>query len=95
MNTVAAAVQDLRRSNFTSADCRRANFKNSNLQGAYFSKLQQLQAAPACGLDPASFALNSNAAHLGHAGHDYVLAVTGSCDLQAPADVLQRKFPAV
>jgi uncharacterized protein YjbI with pentapeptide repeats len=35
-------LQDLRRSNFTSADCRRANFKNSNLQGAYFSEWQQL-----------------------------------------------------
>lgn len=30
--------QDLRRSNFTSADCRKANFKGANLQGAYFSK---------------------------------------------------------
>jgi uncharacterized protein YjbI with pentapeptide repeats len=31
-------LQDLRRSNFTSADCRKANFKGSNLQGAYFMK---------------------------------------------------------
>jgi uncharacterized protein YjbI with pentapeptide repeats len=31
-------VQDLRRSNFTAADCRRCNFKNTNLQGSYFIK---------------------------------------------------------
>eukprot|EP01024_Parvocaulis_polyphysoides_P036560 TRINITY_DN324_c0_g1_i1.p1 TRINITY_DN324_c0_g1~~TRINITY_DN324_c0_g1_i1.p1 ORF type:complete len:250 (-),score=39.13 TRINITY_DN324_c0_g1_i1:245-994(-) len=30
--------QDLRRSNFTAADCRKCNFKNSLLQGAYFIK---------------------------------------------------------
>lgn len=28
----------LRRSNFTSAECRRTNFKGANLQGAYFIK---------------------------------------------------------
>ena len=31
-------LQDLRRSNFTSADCRNANFKGANLQGTYFIK---------------------------------------------------------
>ncbi len=31
-------MQDLRRSNFTAADCRRCNFKNTNLQGSYFIK---------------------------------------------------------
>jgi uncharacterized protein YjbI with pentapeptide repeats len=31
-------TQDLRRSNFTSADIRKANFKGSNLQGAYLMK---------------------------------------------------------
>ena len=31
-------VQDLRRSNFTAADCRKCNFKDANLQGAYFIK---------------------------------------------------------
>ncbi|CAL5229577.1 g12933 [Coccomyxa viridis] len=30
--------QDLRRSNFTAADCRDCNFKNSKLQGTYFIK---------------------------------------------------------
>jgi len=30
--------QDLRRSNFTAADCRDCNFKDTNLQGAYFIK---------------------------------------------------------
>ncbi|WIA37298.1 hypothetical protein OEZ86_014236 [Tetradesmus obliquus] len=37
------AIIDLRRSNFTSADCRKANFKNSNLQGAYFMKAVAFQ----------------------------------------------------
>jgi uncharacterized protein YjbI with pentapeptide repeats len=31
-------VQDLRRSNFTSANAKRAIFKDANLQGAYFIK---------------------------------------------------------
>ena len=31
-------AQDLRRSNFTAADCRDCNFKNSKLQGTYFIK---------------------------------------------------------
>lgn len=31
-------MQDLRRSNFTSANIRKANFKGSNLQGAYLMK---------------------------------------------------------
>lgn len=31
-------MQDLRRSNFTSADCRRANFKGAKLNGAYLIK---------------------------------------------------------
>ena len=31
-------MQDLRRSNFTAADCRDCNFKNSKLQGTYFIK---------------------------------------------------------
>lgn len=31
-------LQDLRRSNFTSADVRKASFANANLQGAYFMK---------------------------------------------------------
>lgn len=31
-------LQDLRRSNFTSADARNANFKGTKLQGAYFIK---------------------------------------------------------
>lgn len=31
-------MQDLRRSNFTSADARRANFKGAKLNGAYFIK---------------------------------------------------------
>ena len=35
---VLYVVQDLRRSNFTAADCRRCNFKNTNLQGSYFIK---------------------------------------------------------
>ena len=35
---VFPVVQDLRRSNFTAADCRRCNFKNTNLQGSYFIK---------------------------------------------------------
>ncbi len=35
---VLSVVQDLRRSNFTAADCRRCNFKNTNLQGSYFIK---------------------------------------------------------
>eukprot|EP01023_Acetabularia_acetabulum_P018022 TRINITY_DN1909_c0_g1_i1.p1 TRINITY_DN1909_c0_g1~~TRINITY_DN1909_c0_g1_i1.p1 ORF type:complete len:246 (+),score=40.18 TRINITY_DN1909_c0_g1_i1:304-1041(+) len=30
--------QDLKRSNFTAANCRKCNFKNSQLQGAYFIK---------------------------------------------------------
>lgn len=38
MSLVELGPQDLRRSNFTSADCRRCNFKDSNLQGAYFIK---------------------------------------------------------
>jgi uncharacterized protein YjbI with pentapeptide repeats len=29
-----AAVQDLRRANFTAADCRKCNFKDANLQGS-------------------------------------------------------------
>ena len=40
--SVLTHVQDLRRSNFTSADCRKANFKGANLQGAYFSKLLEV-----------------------------------------------------
>jgi hypothetical protein len=35
---VPVVLQDLRRSNFTSADCRKCNFKDTNLQGAYFIK---------------------------------------------------------
>jgi len=31
-------MQDLRRSNFTAADCRDCNFKNTKLQGTYFIK---------------------------------------------------------
>ena len=31
-------LQDLRRSNFTAADCRDCNFKNTKLQGTYFIK---------------------------------------------------------
>ena len=31
-------VQDLRRSNFTAADCRNCDFSDSKLQGAYFIK---------------------------------------------------------
>lgn len=31
-------LQDLRRSNFTSAECRSCNFKNANLAGTYFIK---------------------------------------------------------
>lgn len=31
-------MQDLRRSNFTAADCRDCNFKNTKLIGAYFIK---------------------------------------------------------
>ena len=31
-------MQDLRRSNFTAADCRNCNFSDSKLQGAYFIK---------------------------------------------------------
>jgi hypothetical protein len=34
----ATNQQDLRRSNFTSADCKQTNFKGSKLQGAYFMK---------------------------------------------------------
>ena len=33
---MSLASQDLRRSNFTSANARKANFKGANLQGAYF-----------------------------------------------------------
>ena len=36
--SVEALQQDLRRSNFTSADARNANFKGTKLQGAYFIK---------------------------------------------------------
>ncbi len=36
--TAPSHVQDLRRSNFTAADCRLCNFKNTNLQGSYFIK---------------------------------------------------------
>jgi hypothetical protein len=38
-NTRTPQTQDLRRSNFTSADIRKANFKGSNLQGAYLMKV--------------------------------------------------------
>lgn len=31
-------MQDLRRSNFTSAECRHCNFKDANLAGTYFIK---------------------------------------------------------
>jgi uncharacterized protein YjbI with pentapeptide repeats len=36
--TSALLLQDLRRSNFTSASLKRAKFVNSNLQGAYLIK---------------------------------------------------------
>lgn len=69
---MSALMQDLRRSNFTSANCKNAKFTNSNLQGAFFMKAvserkvaieRYTNVQPRCKFPPAIGALNIAPSH--------------------------------